>query len=84
MNTHSIQHQTFPDGGFVLHKIPAPSGNQTISAWYDSTGLLFTAEYMPSERRVTSPRVHTYLQQHGTRRVWLRDRQASPTTSASA
>lgn len=36
----TIQKQTFPDGGFVLHKI---GGN--TSAWYDSKGNLLDAEY---------------------------------------
>lgn len=49
----SIQKADFPDGGFVLHKIPAGSGR--MSAWYDKDGRLLDAEYLTDSRRGSRP-----------------------------
>ncbi len=46
-----LQKATFPDGGFVLHKIPFSDKN-TISAWYDKKRKLIDAEFSPSERKI--------------------------------
>ena len=40
----AIQHSTFPDGGFVLHKVTLPSCDGRFSAWYDAKGTLIDAE----------------------------------------
>ena len=47
-----IPHKTtFPDGGFVLHKIPFSDKNN-ISAWFDKNKKIIDAQFMPSERQV--------------------------------
>jgi len=40
-----MQMFTFPDGGFVLHKIANVIHGATISAWYSPDGALLDAEY---------------------------------------
>ena len=43
-NTPSIQFASFPDGGFVLHKITLASLSGRISAWFDKSGTLLECE----------------------------------------
>ena len=39
-----IQVRRFDGGGFVLHKVKAPSGKMKVSGWYDIDGNLQDAE----------------------------------------
>jgi hypothetical protein len=41
---NKIQKQNFPNGGFVLHKIPYGEGGK-LSAWFDDNGGLLDVEY---------------------------------------
>lgn len=47
----TIQKATFPDGGFVLYKIPF-SCKSRISAWFDKNGKLIDAQLMPNGRQI--------------------------------
>lgn len=40
----NIQVVGFPDGGFVIHKIPAVAGKGRYSAWYDAQANPVDAE----------------------------------------
>lgn len=44
MKTPAIQHSTFPDGGFVLHKITFVSENGRFSAWFAKDGTVLDSE----------------------------------------
>lgn len=47
----SIQVVQFPDGGFVIHKIPAVTGKGRYSAWYDAKARPVDAECIDALNR---------------------------------
>jgi len=49
----AIQHSTFPDGGFVLHRITFPMFAGRFSAWFAADGTLLDAEAISDRRRVS-------------------------------
>ena len=49
----AIQHSTFPDGGFVLHKVTFPMFAGRFSAWFDRSGKLLDAEAISDRNRCT-------------------------------
>jgi hypothetical protein len=51
----AIQHRTFPDGGFVLHRITFASENGRFSAWYDTRGTVLDAEQVITSRFTGRP-----------------------------
>ena len=46
----AIQHNIFPDGGFVLHRVIFASENGKFSAWFDKAGNVVEAEQILNNR----------------------------------
>lgn len=50
-----MQKQTFSNGGFVLHRIPARNCNGKLSAWFDAQGALLDIEAFDKLGRAKRP-----------------------------
>ncbi len=61
---------SFPNGGFVIHKISHLSSKR-ISAWFDKDGKPVAAEYMPDGRSVALKHKSIWASLASVGRAWL-------------
>lgn len=87
MNSPTIQHCVFHDGGFVLHKITGNGYSGRFSAWFDRAGKLLYAEQILGERtraiRAGTPAWH-FLATFGPRYVGVMPKRESAYYDISA